>query len=174
MGYKNYVSVYCDNRELIKNYSKHYYPLKNAPYALSFESYKYNDDTAYTLKDRSFSVRVTSCENRVHYVFSNIDLNKIDFSLDVVQRSSDNSEYVQIYFKGPSKDTIIMMYENQYTNDEEILKDLKNNELIAEYLPITLSSLHIAYDTRTYDYESFQVKYVYSVKSGLSFIQHHG
>ncbi|AUS94138.1 hypothetical protein [Trichoplusia ni ascovirus 6b] len=60
MGYINYITVYCENKRITDNSS---FLRENLCYGLHFPDNCKTDD-------KTISVRVRSCENRIHYIYT--------------------------------------------------------------------------------------------------------
>lgn len=84
MGYRNYVSVYCEETKLFKNYDVHDHPYKNAPYALRFVDDIYDG--------KSITVKCHSCNDKIHFVFANMDLQTIQFKACFWRRKDYNED----------------------------------------------------------------------------------
>lgn len=120
MGWKNYISVYCDDKLVLRNYNNINYkdhPKKNSPYVVCF-----NENTKFI--DKTISVRVISCENRIYFLLTNQPLS---YSLETEENKNHLLSKCQ-FFKFQAKPGLkIKFYEDLYIKDN--YEKLINEEL---------------------------------------------
>ncbi|CCV01803.1 hypothetical protein IIV22_126R [Invertebrate iridescent virus 22] len=131
MGYKNYISVYCEGKKIVKNYDYTDHPYKNTPYGLHF-----NDDS---FENQTITVKIHSCENRIHYVFIDKTFSDINFQSSYLYRENDDDTYDQLFKFTPKRNLKICFFENCYIKEQELCYIHKSGSLNWEYFPINLS-----------------------------------
>lgn len=110
MGYKNYISAYCNGTKVFKNYEVAGHPKKNAPYALRFI------DNAFDGK--SISVKIHSCQNEIDFVFSNMNFEDIQFTSELWPTSKENPD--QCFRFVAARGLYIVFYEDVDTTADDM------------------------------------------------------
>lgn len=127
MGFKNWISVYCKDREIIKNYKNtEDHPLKNRWYGIHID-----DDS---LDGQQLSVRVSSCETSIHYVFCNHPLFEIKFQ----SFHSDERDDMNIFYFEARKGMKICFIEHQFARVEDVFDEDHNLKVMYSYIPMSI------------------------------------
>lgn len=109
MGYRNYVSVYCEGKKVVKNYDYEFveHPFKNIPYGLHFQDNSFENKT--------ITVKIHSCENKIFYVYSNKCFSEIKFQVKTWEGEIDDD---QLFVFKAKEDLKISFLEYQYSVED--------------------------------------------------------
>lgn len=157
MGYKNYVSVYCEGTKVVKNYNyeDEGHPFKNTTYGLNFQ------DNSFDTK--VITVKISSCEDKIHYVYSNDNFNEINFQFRNWTFEEEPEEEPDQLFTFIAKQNLkIIFLENQYISD----KDARGLYKI-EYFSIDLKNGKDETDFVKKTFDSLEYKYFYNCCGGI-------
>ena len=113
--------------------------------------------------NQTVTVKIHSCENRIHYVFTSKKFSDINFQSSYLYRENDG-EYDQLFTFTPKRNLEICFFENCYIKEQELFYIHESGTLDWKYFPININnSLPDESNFKVEKYVCMNKKWVYSI-----------